>query len=386
MQVVLSTIGKFHTFDLARQLYAREALKTVFSGYPWWKLREDGLPRETVKTFPWIHAPYMRFAPKRRGLKIYWEWWDRALFDRYVARELPECDLFCGLSGSALRTGKVAKRRGAKYVCDRGSSHIRFQDRILREEYESLGVRYCGIDPRIVEKEEAEYELSDAIFVPSGFVLNSFVELGVPRRKLYLVPYGVDLVRFRRTCFPRASEFNVLFVGSTSVRKGIAYLLRAFEMLQHGRKTLTIAGSTSSDSISLLNEYASRGDVRVLGHVAQSKLKDLMSASHVMVLPSIEEGLALVQAQAMACGCPVIATTNTGAADLFTDGREGFIVPIRDPDSIADRLQKLADNPPLRDEMSAAALRRVQKVGGWDQYGDSAYRVFGELLAGSRPD
>ena len=69
-----------------------------------------------------------------------------------------------------------------------------------------------------------------------------------------------------------------------------------------------------------------------LGVVGQERLAELMSTSHVMVLPSIEEGLALVQGQAMACGCPVIASTNTGAEDLFTDGVEGFVVPIRDPE------------------------------------------------------
>ena len=68
-----------------------------------------------------------------------------------------------------------------------------------------------------------------------------------------------------------------------------------------------------------------------------------MSSSHVLVLPSVEEGLALVQAQAMACGCPLISSTNTGGEDLFSDGVEGFLVPIRSPEAIAERLQQLAD-------------------------------------------
>ena len=105
-----------------------------------------------------------------------------------------------------------------------------------------------------------------------------------------------------------------------------------------------------------------------------------MSKSHVMVLPSVEEGLALVQAQAMACGCPVIASENTGARDLFTDGVEGFIVPIRDADAIADRLQKVADSPGLRLRMREAALRRVKSVGGWDQYGERMFQIFSEAV------
>jgi len=106
-----------------------------------------------------------------------------------------------------------------------------------------------------------------------------------------------------------------------------------------------------------------------------------MSASDVMVLPSVEEGLALVQAQAMACGCPVIASENTGASDLFTDGREGFIVPIRHPTAISQRLQLLADSPDLRLRMREAALERAKAIGGWMQYGESLHLVFSELIA-----
>ena len=84
-------------------------------------------------------------------------------------------------------------------------------------------------------------------------------------------------------------------------------------------------------------------NVTFVGTVPQTELKQWMSRSHVMVMPSLDEGIALVQGQALACGCPVIATTNSGASDLFTDGIEGFIVPIRDPDALRDRMQRLPD-------------------------------------------
>src|SRR6202041_3480104 len=138
-----------------------------------------------------IHAPYMRFAPSNTSFRLSWEWYDRVWFDRYVASSLPSCDLFCGLSGSGLYTGRVGKSRGAKYVCDRGSTHIRFQDRILREEYDRQGIPFSGIDPRIIGREEAEYQAADIITVPSTFVLNTFIEAGVARCKMRLTPYGV---------------------------------------------------------------------------------------------------------------------------------------------------------------------------------------------------
>ena len=103
-----------------------------------------------------------------------------------------------------------------------------------------------------------------------------------------------------------------------------------------------------------------------------------MSSSHALVLPSVEEGLALVQGQAMACGCPVIATDSTGAEDLFTDGVQGFIVPARDMTALTMRMQQLADDPrtPAQHEWPAA-LARVETLGGWD----SLWRPVGVVVA-----
>lgn len=381
MRVVLSTIGKFHTFDLARQMHQRNALTAIFSGYPWFKLRNEGLPKEKVKTFPYLHAPYMRFAPRSVAVRQLWEWQDRVWFDRYTARNLPTCDVFCGLSGSATYASRVAKSRGAKHVCDRGSSHIRSQDRVLREEYDRQGIPFSGIDPRVIEREENEYESADVITVPSTFALNTFIECGVPRQKLRIAPYGVDLGVFYPSAPKNDNQFHVLFVGALSVRKGVCYLVDAFQQLSSERKRLTLVGSISHELQSAARQWCRHPQISVLGHVPQPRLKEMMSASDVMVLPSVEEGLALVQAQAMACGCPVIAAENTGASDLFADGKEGFIVPIRDPNAIAQRLQLLADSPDLQSRMSEAALQRVKSIGGWAQYGERMHQVFSELIA-----
>jgi glycosyltransferase involved in cell wall biosynthesis len=123
-------------------------------------------------------------------------------------------------------------------------------------------------------------------------------------------------------------------------------------------------------------------DVEFTGALSRDQVAIQMARASVMVLPSIEEGLAMVQGQALACGCPVIATTNTGAQDLFDDGREGFIVPIRKPDAIAEALVRLSLDRPLLDAMSHAARRRVEQIGGWDRYGAQVIALFDRLLNG----
>lgn len=372
--VVQAVCGTFHHFDLAREMEARGYLKRIYSTFPWLRLQREGVAREKVSTFPWIHTP--QFVLSGRGwipaaLNREITWLMFRSFDAWVAATLPRCDAFVGISGTGLRAGRTAQSRGAKYVCDRGSSHIRYQDRILREEFDLWGVEHdIIVDPRMIAREEAEYEQADAITVPSEFARRSFVEMGVPAEKIHKIPYGVRLDRFQRTSEPPEGRFEVLFAGGVNLRKGIPYLLRAFSGLRHPHKRLRIAGGMDAQIRPVLAQLPQE-NVEFLGSLPQSELAALMSASHVMVLPSIEEGLALVQGQAMACGCPLISSLNTGGEDLFTDGVEGFLVPIRSPESIADKLQLLADDPALQQRMSEAALRRVRQMGGWKEYGDA---------------
>lgn len=388
IKAVLICIGRFHHFDLARELLKRDMLEQLFTGYPTWKLRGEDIPPNRVKTFPWLQTPYMALAKWRLlghgRFEREMAWHAHEMLDSYVANNLPQSQILFALSGSGLKSGKAIKARDGRFICDRGSSHIRFQDLILRDEFSRWGDEFRGVDPRIIAKEEAEYESCDILTVPSSFAFRTFIEMGVPDHKLRIVPYGVDLRRFQQVGEPSRNRFEVLFVGRVSFRKGIPYLLEAFKRFSHPNKILTIIGSLTPEVKRYLIQNYPSENVCFLGQAPQPKLRHFMSRSQVMVLPSIEEGLALVQAQALACGCPVIGTTNTGAEDLFTNGVEGFIVPIRDAQSIAERLQELADNPEKRQAMSAAALTRVRDWGGWHVYGEQMSAIFQETVNGAQ--
>ncbi len=386
MKVTIAVHGKFHLFELTRELHSQGVLERLFTGYPRWKLGGENLPLERVDTFPWLMTPLMAAARWGLGQQVGMRRLQRMVastFDHHVRRNLPDCDVLLAISGRGLVAGRAAQLRGIRYVCDRGSSHIAYQDRILREEYARWRVPYPGIDPWIIERETAEYEQADAITVPSEFVLRSFLNEGVPAEKMRKVPYGVRLDRFRKVATPDPKSFDVLFVGGVSIRKGVPDLLDAYARIRHPRKSLTFVGGMSPEIRRLLDRHSPPPEVRFLGHWPQVRLREIMSRSYVMVLPSIEEGLAMVQAQAMACGCPVIASEHTGAADLFTDGAEGFIVPIRSPEMLAERLQELADDPARREAMGHAALARVRSLGGWRDYGKRMATVLENLCESS---
>jgi glycosyltransferase involved in cell wall biosynthesis len=384
MKVTQIALGRFHHFHLARQLQKYDRLNEIWTGYPRAKLKDEvGIPRAKIKTFPWFYVPSQlapRFGISPRFTRIL-HWEAVNAIDRHVARRMNTPTVLVGLSSGGLYSGRRAKLLGGNYICDRGSTHIRFQDSILREEYRIWGMEFIGVDPKVIDKEESEYALADRITVPSKFCYTSFIDAGIAPEKLRVIPYGGRLDRFSPKGEPKSDEFNVLFVGQVSIRKGIPYLLEAFAKLNHPRKRLKIIGYVPTEMEALLRKLPME-NVELLGIVSNQSLAMHYSTADVMVLPSLEEGLALVMAEAMACGCPVIASENTGALDLFTDGVEGRIVPIRSKSKLVEALDEFAQNRLEALRMREIARARIQTLGGYDRYGAQWYDMLNEMEHG----
>ena len=371
MQVVQAVNGKFHHFHLARQLHQRGMLTAIFSTYPAAKLNDQQIPMSLVHTFPYLKLPYLaaeRYSLGSAAFRRKLAWQVYLTFDHHVATHLPECDVFVGISCSGLKAGRLAQNRGGKYICDRGSSHIRFWNEILIDEFQRWGQRYSPIPDRNVQREEEEYAQADMVTVPSGFACDTFVQMGCPRSKLKVVAYGADLARFSKVAEPAPDAFDVLYVGAVSFLKGIPYLLEAFQRLRHPRKRLTIVGQVLPEMAAFL-QGRSFDNVEWKGIMPHVQLKEVMSRSHVMVFPSLNDGFGMVIGEAMACGCPVISSENCGGRDIYRDGDEGFVVPPQNVDAITERLEQFVQDPALRQQMSEKSVQRVRELGGWDTYG-----------------
>jgi glycosyltransferase involved in cell wall biosynthesis len=385
MRVVQAVWGVFHHFDLARELEQRGHLQKVYSTFPWARLKREGISHSKVETFPWLHMAAFAVGRCAPG----WRWGSDALgytntilFDKWLNSRLPShgIDALIALSGAGLNTGQRLQKQGGIFICDRGSTHQRVQTKLLQQEFKrwNFDLPQSRFADALCDREVAMYEAANAVTVPSTFAARSFIDSGIAKEKVHVIPYGVRLDKFQKVADPPRDRFEVLFVGSVSLRKGIPYLLQAFAQLSHPNKRLRVIGAVQSEITPLLNSLPQDG-VEYLGPQPQVRVRGAMSGSHVLVLPSIEDGFGLVQAQAMACGCPVIASTNTGGEDLFVDGQQGFIVNPRDAASLRDRMQQLADDPALQQQMSQAALEKVKQIGGWNLYGDRWVELLGKL-------
>jgi glycosyltransferase involved in cell wall biosynthesis len=389
MRLVVSTPGRFHSFDLAAQLEKKGALERIFTGYPKFKLTAETVSDQRVTSYCGLHAPLMASlrlpgqkwlaAPQRELFHL-----ANRRFDSRVARNLPEADGVIALSGSGLMSGLAMRGRGGFYVCDRGSTHILYQQRLLEAEADMLGLRFQPAHPDTVARELAEYSEADAILTPSHFTYRSFVESGVPAEKLRLAPYGINTAAFSPRA-ERRSRFTVLFAGQTTYRKGLHYLLKAWKQWSPADAELRIAGGVSPEAAHLVR-WAGGVDksVTFLGRLDKAALAAEMGRAHVLILPSIEEGLAIVMAQAMSCGAPVIATENTGAETLLTDGLEGYIGPARSIDFLRSAMERMRADPQRTEDMGRAARRKAKTFGSAEAYGDRVCQALEPLIAAGR--
>jgi starch synthase len=378
MNVTVFTLGRFHHFDLGRQIVRLGHGLSLLTSNP--RNKVDADLRPSAKTHSRYRVPYAIGCRLGLGSHLYWldelllkdlgKWAERSV-------NLNWTDVFHAQEGAGPRAGRLAKENGKLWICDRGSTHILTQKTMLSEEYDIWRVPPPQFSTDRLERCVAEYDQAHAITVPSKFVKRSFVGNGIADERVFVCPYGVDLSEFHPS--PKIdAKFRVIYVGQITVRKGIGYLLQAVEpLVKKSQVELWLVGEIDPNVQPILDRYRSVFEYK--GVCPRKDLWQLYSQASVLVLASVEEGLALVQAQAMACGVPLIATTNTGAEDLFTDGVEGFIVPIRSPEAIREKLEWMIENSELRDEMAAAALRRVKGFGGWNQYGECVESVYKEL-------
>jgi glycosyltransferase involved in cell wall biosynthesis len=381
LRVVVSLQGRFHGFDLARELHAQGLLLRLMASQPVSRVARWGIPRDRIRSTLRYDALYRVATRMRVDSRVpHLAYFAFDGFDRAVARRLEAADVVVGWSGMALHTHRRARSLGARAVLERGSSHIVYQREVLDDEYRRWGLPITPLfDAWGIEKELCEYEEADAIAIASDFVRRSFVAKGVPEHKLVRAPYGVDLSAFRPG--PRSrSGFRVVYAGALSLRKGIPDLL---EGARRAAVELELIGSRNPEVEPFLRKYAASHVWRA--PVPQADLPACYRDADVFAIASLEDGFAMVVPQALACGLPVVCSENTGASDLIEDGVNGFVVPIRDPEAIAARLCQLRDDPARLAEMKRAAVASVAAGGSWRDYGRIMAGHYHRLVAGDAP-
>jgi glycosyltransferase involved in cell wall biosynthesis len=289
--------------------------------------------------------------------------------DLVTILRMQRCDVFICMSGMYLKAPRFAQwRYGARLILHRGSRHILSQKEILAHLPEVQQVTSFTI-----WRELQGYALADKIAVPSAQVAESFAPWPEHSRKLFLSPYGVDLDQFPLHTDALPSEPTLLFVGHWSYRKGVDVLAKAVEAM-NGVRLIHVGALVGAP-------FPNHPRFVHYEPVAQWELKKFYGAAHVFVLASREEGLAVVQCQALASGLRLVCTDRTGGSDLACFGLTRLIrvVPADDADALRRALAEALDDATGKSGVEPIT-ETERKALGWRRYGCQHMQLIKELV------
>ena len=310
-----------------------------------------------------------------------------ALHDRIVSRRLRalagQIDIVHAWPLGASRTLKTARRLGIPTVLERPNAHTRFAYEVVQKECQRLGITMPpghehAFNASYLRHEESEYSLADRLLCPSDFVARSFIDQGFPPGKLARHQYGFEEKIFYPGCqnTRRSGGLTMLFVGGCSPRKGLHYALEAWlQSKAHHEGTFLIAGEFIPGYAERLSAMLSHRSVKLLGY--RKDVAELMRKSDLFVLPTIEEGSALVTSEARGCGCVLLVSDASGAVCRHMES--ALVHRVGDVGTLTEHMNMLQEDRSLLGKLRDASLKTVQEA-SWSTAGRRLLSVYQEVV------
>ena len=340
MNYIVSSIGKFHSYSVAKEFHINKKLNFFITAHPRFKLNNKFLNKDKIYFIDMIQS--LNLISKKYNfpnlITKELNWISHINFDKkskillkkmYEKNLINHQNTFLSLSGSGLFSGRFMRSLGSLHLCDVGSTHIKYQNEVLKKEFHENKIKYFETDSRLIDKECLEFDEADKIIVPSEYVKKSFIKMKISEKKIIKIPYGSDNAFFKNLNLRNfhSEKLTLSFAGEFSIRKGLHYLLNYFQKIPFSLKKrlrLNLYGSYRYETKELFSKYSNE-NIYVYQSLSQDQLSVKLNETDIYVLLSIEEGLSLTIPQAMSVGCIVIATPNTGAEELIKNGHNGFI-------------------------------------------------------------
>lgn len=267
-------------------------------------------------------------------------------FDRWVEKQLTPGDHIISSYGYVNDCFKFIRHHGGKTFIDAGNSHVDHYWELISEEHWRWKCETPPFSP--VWRDRARENLSETDFIlsPSSYVTQSFLARGFRGEQILKSIYPANLSLFKPEDKPRPKNrpLTLINTASLSLRKGTPYLLESFRLIHKKipQARFLLTRVIQDDVTQVLSRY-SELPIEWSPPLPHAQLAERLRSADIFVLPSLEEGLARTACEAMACGLPAVLTSHTGANDFVKPGVSGEIVPIRDPQAIADAVFKWAE-------------------------------------------
>lgn len=284
-------------------------------------------------------------------------------FDHTVARHLArfaEPTVFFSYTGTFLETARRVRAAGGLAILGQVDP-AETEERIVaqeRQRWPGWESPAAAVPPAWSEKRRAEWAEADLVLVNSEWCRRALCEQDVPEDKLRVVPLAYEPPDPSPTRSPSTGKLRVLWLGQVILRKGIAYLLEAARLLQDAPVEIRVAGPVS---ISREAVASAPPNVRFTGHLSRSLVASAYASADLFVLPTLSDGFAITQIEAMAHGLPVIATPCCG--EVVVPGRNGVLIPPADANALAQAIASLAQDRSTLASLSEGALQTSREFG-----------------------
>lgn len=335
-------------------------------------------------TLAWgkVRIPYRLLGHARA-----WAWHD-AMVSRQLKKMAAEVDVVHVWPMGALQTLATARLLGIPTFLERPNAHTEFAYDVVRRECERLGITMPpghehAFNAEYLRQEEQEYQLADRLLCPSDFVAKTFLDRGFPAEKLARHQYGFDAKLFFAGQQNAGEDrgLTMIFVGGCAPRKGLHYALEAWlKSGAHERGTFLIAGEFIPGYAEKLATLLAHPSVKRLGH--RSDVGELMRKSDLFVLPSLEEGSALVTMEARGCGCVLVVSDAAGA--ICEHGKNALIHPARDVAALTEHINRLDRDRAQLARFRAASLATVSEI-TWAAAGRKLLSLYRDTLNQEAP-
>ena len=229
---------------------------------------------------------------------------------------------------------------------------------------------------------EADLLHTDHVLVNSDFVKNTCVYMGMLPKQIHVVYQGLDEAFFQFVkkfeSSKKRSPESLLFAGGWQRRKGVDDLSKALLALNQPW-SLDIAGGFEQETLSFpqMAEFLNNSHVNRMGILPRVKLAELMSQHRIFIFPSYCEGSARVIFEAMAAGCYVITTNNSGS--IVQDGVHGRVVPVGDVNALTSAIAEAINNPTWVDEVGAFNKHTIAQEYRQQDYANRVISVYREI-------
>lgn len=341
-------------------------------------LHTDGRPLKVSGRYSRALAPFRIPALGRFGFgRSFLQRRQGTFYQKKVAQEIckGEAGLFYGWVLQSQKPLEACQFQGIRSMLECGMIYPPVFRDLLAAEFQRYNIPLpWHLGPKRVADSLYELGLADIIAAPSQLVADTFIARGFKPDKFLIMPPGVDCDHFHPSTVRGTKEPWALYIGRLELAKGVHHLITAWQMIKKPGRRLVLVGNMQPCLKSWLGANPQMLDDSVELAGVRADIRPYFEKARFTVLPSLADGFGMAVMEGMAAGLPAIVTENCGVKAAIDDGKSGWIVPVADADTLAQKMEILFSDSELCFHLGKNARTRALDY-SWHKFKNKAVEL-----------